>query len=132
MGTREEYLVILGGFTKDGAKKDTLINYNIDSTSSTFTQGPALATTVEEGTLVRIGYDLYLMGYYFTITQPPIATSSPNINKLSCSNKICTWETISQKFKLSRHHATYIPVPNNFDHSICLKILQDNKDEIIW
>ena len=71
-------------------------------------KGPSLPKALVRHEMVRIGYDLIVLG-----------GSNGEINsgalyKLSCTNYNCKWESLSQELKIPRNGFVAIPVPDDF------------------
>ena len=54
---------------------------------------------------VEIGGDIYTIGGYASFV-----TWTTAIYRLSCSSRVCTWTTMTQKLKVARDRAVAIPV----------------------
>ena len=60
--------------------------------------------------MISIGYDLLVLGG----TSDGGGVNSGKLYKLSCSNQVCNWETLSKELKISRHHLVAIALPDDF------------------
>ena len=57
----------------------------------------------EAHAVVEVGRDLYVIGGHD-------GGNLKEIQKLSCSSRVCTWTTINQQLKVARRQAVAIPV----------------------
>ena len=70
--------------------------------------GPSLPAELAGHEMVRVGYDLIVLGG---------ATNeilSGSIFKLSCANQSCQWVTLEQELKTPRIYFVAVAVPNDF------------------
>ena len=60
--------------------------------------------------MISIGYDLLVLGG----TPDGGGSNSGKLYKLSCSNQVCNWETLSKELQIPRYQLTAIALPDDF------------------
>ena len=60
--------------------------------------------------MISIGYDLLVLGG----TNYGGGVNNGKLYKLSCSNQVCNWETLSNELQIPRHFHTAIVLPDDF------------------
>ena len=74
-----------------------------------FVEGPKLPVKLNYHAMVRIGYDLIVIG-----GTNENKNQSGALYKLSCWNHNCKWEKLTQKLKIPREEFVAIPIPESF------------------
>ena len=72
-----------------------------------YISGPQMPKRIEALSTAEIGGDLYTIGGY---SPDDAGKKQTEIQKLSCSSRVCTWTTISKSLKVGRSYPVAIPV----------------------
>ena len=75
--------------------------------------GPVLPTKLEGHQMVRVGYDLVVIGGV-CISSDNVWIYSKSLYKLSCCDRNCQWEELSQKLKEKRYGYVAVALPDDF------------------
>ena len=96
-----------------GLKVDNIffLNINLYIHVYVFHLGPPLPLRLTFHEMVRVGYDLIVLG---GISGFHHSDYSDSLYKLSCYNNTCHWESLSQELKTPKKFIVAIPVPDNF------------------
>ena len=72
-----------------------------------YVSGPQMPKRIEALSAAEIRGDLYTIGGY---SPDDAGKKQTEIQKLTCSSRVCTWTTISQSLKVGRSYPVAIPV----------------------
>ena len=75
-----------------------------------YISGPQMPKKLYGSSAVQIGGDLYLIGG----VSNDKSDYQTAIHRMSCSARVCTWTTMTQKLKVGRQASVAIPIPKSF------------------